>query len=101
MKTWLTLALVAFTLGSAPVASAAGSSSRPLERYLTATLHLRRHQARQVARAVRHNPLELNTPEQVADRLRPVLTAAQYERYADLQNNHAAYQMLQRLATQR
>lgn len=101
MKTWFTLALVAFILGSTSAASAASVSSRPLARYLTATLHLRRHKARQVERAVRRNPLELSTPEQVADRLRPVLTATQYEQYADLQNNHAAYQMLQRLATQR
>jgi hypothetical protein len=101
MKTWLTLALLACTLGAAPVASATSHTSRPLTRYLTATLHLRRHKARQVERAVQRNPLELSTPEQVADRLRPVLTATQYEQYADLQNNHAAYQMLQRLAAQR
>lgn len=104
MKTLLTLGLLTLTLGSAlaaPTAAAASQTSRPLVRYLTATLHLRRHKARQVERAVLRNPLDLSTPEQVADRLRPVLTASQYEQYADLQNNGAAYQMLQRLAVQR
>lgn len=103
MKALLTTCLLAATLGSSLAASAAtlGAPARPLARYLTATLHLRRHKARQVQRAIRRNPLALNTPEQVAERLRPVLTAAQYERYTTLQNNVTSYEMLHRLTKQR
>lgn len=103
MKALFTLCLFAASFGSVAAAPAATSHAtvRPLVRYLTATLHLRRHKARQVQRAVLRNPLEVTTPEQVADRLRPVLSDAQYERYTVLQNNVASYEMLNRLAMQR
>lgn len=103
MKALLTICLLAATLGSALAAPAtlAGAPARPLARYLTATLHLRRHKARQVQRAVRRNPLQLTTPEQIAQRLRPVLTDAQYEQFVALQDNVASYEMLNRLTAQR
>jgi hypothetical protein len=69
-------------------------------RYLSAALHLRPGQVHLVQLAVRRAPLTLQTPEQVAERLRPVLSATQFAQYADLQNNSTAYQMLQRLAGQ-
>lgn len=106
MKVLLTLCLLAITLGSALAAPAAATSSarttvRPLVRYLTATLHLHRRKARQVQRAVLHDPLAVRTPEQVAERLRPVLTAAQFESYTTLQSNVSSYELLHRLAVQR
>ncbi|MGI4834190.1 MAG: hypothetical protein ACRYFK_12090 [Janthinobacterium lividum] len=105
MKLLLTLGLLAATWSLVPAASAAPHSTshatvRPLVRYLTATLHLRPRAARRVQRAVLHAPLALRTPEQVAERLRPVLSADQFEHYGHLQNDVVAYEQLQRLAAQ-
>jgi len=108
MKLMLTLGLLAATLGLAPLASATtytdpaapAAPARPLVRYLTATLHLHRRAARRVQLAVLRAPLALHTPEQVAERLRPVLSAAQFKRYSQLQEDVASYEQLHRLATQ-
>lgn len=103
MKTLVATCLLALSLSPvlAAPASAAHSATRPLVRYLTATLHLHRHKARQVARAMQRNPLSLTTPEQIRERLRPVLNASQFERYTILQDNVVSYEMLNRLTTQR
>lgn len=103
MKVLLPTCLLALTLSSVSAAPATSAhvTVRPLVRYLTATLHLHRHKARLVQRAVLHNPLALSTPEQVGERLRPVLSAAQFEQYWALQNEVSSYEMLSRLAAQR
>ncbi|NML65212.1 hypothetical protein HHL22_08355 [Hymenobacter sp. RP-2-7] len=96
MKFLLVLSLLASSLGPASAAAA----PRPLVRYLAATLHLRPGQTRQVQLAVRRAPLALRTPEQVAERLRPVLSATQFERYSQLQGDAASYALLHHLAAQ-
>lgn len=103
MKAFVATCLLAASLSPALGASATTtrSATRPLVRYLTATLHLRRHKARLVARAMQRNPLGLTCPEQIGERLRPVLSAAQFEHYTILRDNVASYEMLNRLTAQR
>lgn len=86
----------------APVRAVAGGGIKasPLVRYLAATLQLPQSQAVAVQQAVQNHERLTRTPEQLAERLRPVLSAREYERFERLYDNASAAASLRGL-TQR
>jgi len=72
--------------------------TRPLVRYLTATLHLTPAQAAAVQQALRTESPRPLLPEQLAQSIGPVLSLEAQERLQSLQANAAAYRTLYYLA---
>ncbi|MGI4874155.1 MAG: hypothetical protein ACRYFX_23590 [Janthinobacterium lividum] len=114
MKVILTAALIALvSLAARPAAASSQDperatpsstkakhlAARPLVHYLAATLQLSTSQTLAVQQALKVNPLQLRTPEQIAERLQPVLTTAEFDRFKELTNNVTTYEFLNSLAT--
>ena len=98
MKSFFFAVLCLLSLAAAPQ-TASAKSVRPLTRYLTATLHLRRREAKAVQTAVNQHPLHTRTPEEVVERLRTVLNADQLQTLTALTGSVDSYEILHQLAS--
>ncbi len=87
-------------LAPARVVAGGGIKASPLVRYLAATLQLSQSQAVAVQQAVQKHERLVRTPELLAERLRPVLSPREYERFERLYDNPNAAASLHEL-TQR
>jgi hypothetical protein len=81
-----------------PAATVARPGARPLVRYLTATLRLTPAQVAAVQQALRAETPRPLVPEQLAQRLEPVLSLEAQERLHALQTNVDSYRTLYYLA---
>jgi len=94
----LAVAVPALALPQAPSAVAARAGARPLVRYLTATLRLTPAQVVAVQQALRTETPRPLAPEQLTQRLEPVLSPEAQERLHTLQTNVDSYRTLSYLA---
>lgn len=85
---------------TARVVAGGGIKASPLVRYLAATLRLSQAQAVAVQQAVQKHERLVRTPQALAERLRPILTPREYERFERLYDNASAAASLREL-TQR
>lgn len=83
---------------SVGVLAGGGIGASPLVRYLAATLQLSQPQTLAVQAAVQKHQRQTRTPELLAQRLRTVLTASEYERFEQLHDNAASAASLRELA---
>ena len=77
-----------------------GIAARPLVRYLAATLHLSQAQTVAVQQAVARHQRRVRTPNQLALCLEQVLTANEFDRFLQLQDQPDSFETLQCLALQ-
>ena len=75
-----------------------GIGASPLVRYLAATLQLSQSQTLAVQAAVQKHQRLTRTPELLAQRLRTVLTASEYERFEQLHNEAGSAANLRELS---
>jgi hypothetical protein len=85
-------------LAPARAVAGGGLKASPLVRYLAATLQLSQSQAVAVQQAVQHHERLTRTPGQLAERLHPVLSAREYERFERLYDNASTAASLHELA---
>ena len=84
-------------LAGARIVAGGGIKASPLVRYLAATLQLSQARTVAVQQTLQKHERLARTPELLAERLRPVLTASEYERFERLRDNAGAAASLRQL----